>query len=800
MTGLSNDLRFACRMLLARPLHALVIAFTLALAIGANTAIFSVVEAVLLRPLPYPDAERIATVWAMRNDNRRVLADWADVEEWRAHADAFETLGAMRGQSVNLTGTGTPDRLGGQFVSAEVFDVLGAKAALGRLFSAAEATPHGGSDVVVLSDSSWRNRFGANPSIIGSTLTLNARPCVVVGVLAPAFESPFGPTDVWLPISAIPTPQTFQRGNPNVWAVGRLKADRSLQQAQAQLSAISARLAAAYPDTNAGVGVALVSMREQVAGDARPALLTVLAAVIVVLLIACANIANMQLARGAARQREMALRAALGAGRLRLVQQLLLENLLVCLIAGACGVALAYVATGVLATRVRELVPAFGAIGIDGGVIAFALALTTLAALLCGLSPAWFAARAALNNTLGQRGADTSGGNTTRRALAVAELALALALLVGAGLLARSIARLERQDPGFTPANVLTFQFRLPQARYAAPEQKIAFFDQALQQVRGVPGVSAAAFVSATPLSGNWGQSAYQTERRQETPASGAPVAQTNAISDGYFGTMQIALLAGRDFDARDRADAQRVAIVSAELARREWPGASALGRRVRIVGDEHWLSVVGVAGDTKQIALSDAPAAQIYAPIRQQPGLFGNVVARTAGEPLAAAAAVRAAIWSVDAEQPVWSVHSMDELLARSTSQLRLTTLLGSLFAGTGLLLALVGVYGVMSFMVAQRTREVGIRLAIGARRAQVIGMILGDGLRLTLLAVGIGWLVAAAAARLLASQLFGISPIDPLTYLGIAALLGAVALLACLLPAQRAAGVDPVEALRNE
>ena len=800
MTGLLSDLRFAVRVLVAKPLHTLAIVLTLALAIGANAAIFSVVEAVLLQPLPYADAQRIAVMWATHGNDRRVLTAYSDVEEWRRQSRAFETIGVMRGQSVNLTGGTTPGRLGGLFVGADAFTVLGAHAALGRLFTSEESTPGSASEVVVLSHDAWTNRFGADPGIVGRALTLNARPHVVVGVLSADFTSPFGPTDVWLPIPSIPTKHTFDRGYQNVWAVGKLASGRTLRDAQTELGAIAARLAAEYPDTNAGVGTAVVSLREQVAGDVRPALLTILAAVIVVLLIACANIANLQLARGAARQREMSLRSALGASRSRLVRQLLTESLLVSISSGAVGLLLGVVATRALADFARDIVPAFGTIGIDTGVVVFSIALIVLTAIICGVSPAYYASHAR-TSSLGQRTTDDASSGRARRAFVVAELALALVLLVGAGLLARTIERLGREDPGFAPADVLTFQFRLPASKYADDASRAAFFAAALDKVRGVAGVTSAALVTATPFSGNFGQGAYLTDRAPTQPASGGPVAGTNAVSDGYFRTMRIPLVEGRDFEERDRVGTQKVAIVNAEFARREWPGTSAIGRRVRIVADgSDWLVVVGVAGNAKQIALSDAPTPQIYAPMLQQPSLFGNVVARTLGDPLASANAVRAAIWAVDPDQPVWSIRSMDELLARSTSQLRLTTTLGAAFAGAGLLLALIGVYGVMSFMVAQRTREVGIRLAIGAKPAQVVAMILAEGARITGIAIVIGWLAALAATRWLESQLFGVAAVDPATYAGIAAVLAAVALLACWLPARRAARVEPNVALRYE
>ena len=802
MSGLATDLRFAWRVLAAKPAHTFAMIATLALAIGANAAIFSVVEAVLLRPLPYPDAARIAVIWATRRDDSRAAAEWADVEQWRAESKAFETIGAMRGQSVNLTGTDAPERIVGQFLTADVFTVLGAHTILGRLFTNDESTPGHGREVVVLSHATWSTRFGADPGIIGKAITLDGRPHTIVGVLSTGFESPFDTADVWLPITSIPYPEIFERGHPNVWGVARLAPGRTLGEAQAELDAISTRLAAEYPVTNKGVQAAAISLRDQVAGDVRPSLLTILAAVLVVLLIACANIASLQLSRAVSREREMSLRSALGASRSRIVRQLLTENLLICSAGGALGISIAEIATHILATTINDVVPVFGTVDVDAAVVAFVFALTLVTALVCGVSPAWHVSRAGARNALGQRAPDGAGG-AARRMFVVAELALSLVLLVGAGLLARTIERLGREEPGFATSNVLTFQFRLPKNRYDGPEKRNAFFEHALDSVRSVAGISSAAFITYMPFTGNWGLAAYQTDRNEAAPSTAGPTAQSNGISDGYFRTMQIPLLAGRDFDTRDRIGSERVAIVNAEFARREFPDGAGLGRRVRLSGDDAdgaWLTIAGIVGNAKHLALTDAPTPQIYVPIRQSPDLFCNIVARTVGDPLASAAAVRAAIWAVDRDQPVWSIHSMDELLARSTSRLRLTTMLGSAFAGAGLLLALIGIYGVMSFMVVQRTREVGIRIAVGAKPAQVIAMILRDGMRLTVIAIVAGWIVALGATRLLASQLFGVGAIDLTTYVGVAVALASVALLACWLPAHRAAHVDPTEALRYE
>jgi len=796
LAGIGSDLRGAWRALAARPGHALAIVLTLALALGASTAIYSAVDAVLVRALPYPDADRIVTLWAQRGSEQRLIADYADIEQWRAQSTSFDALAAIRGQSVNLTGAGTPDRLAGEFAEADAFAVLGARAAIGRLYTRAESAPGSGAEVVVLSARAWRERFGGDAAVVGRTLVLNGRPHVIVGVLADGFEDPYNQADVWLPITSLPGAQTFARGGPKLWAVARLAPGRSRAAAQDELDAIAARLAREFPTSNAGIGVAVVPLRDQVAGRIQPALLTLAGAVLAILLIACANIANLQFARASSRRREMALRGALGASRRRMLRQQLLESLLLSAAGGAGGLLVAAAAVNLFGASADDWLPAGGGIAIDAHVIAAAVVLSVLAMLLCGLAPAWFAASAAPDGVLSARGGDVRDARV-RRLLLITELALALALGVCTTLLARSIDNLAHSDPGFAPANVLTFQLRLPRVRYAEGAQQAAFFDSALERVRAVPGVRAAAFVGATPFTGNWDQSAYATT---STAPDAKPIAQTNTVSDGYFATMGITLRAGRDFDGRDQTNTQPVAIVSAEFARREWPGQPALGQRLRLAGSADWLNVVGVAANTQQLALSDPPAAQVYRPIRQAPGLFGNVVARTAGDPLAAASAVRAAVWAVDAEQPVWSIHSLDELLARSTATLRLTTKLAAAFACSGLLLALLGVYAVMSFVVVQRTREVGIRIAVGARRAGVLALIVGDALRLTAVAVVVGWLVAAAAARLLGNQLFGVGALDATAYAGPALLIAATALLACWLPARRAARIDPTEALRYE
>ena len=804
MDGLIQDLRYALRTLLKSPGFALVAVLTLALGIGANTAIFSAVDAVLLRPLPYPGADRLVTIWGTRGADRQVITGYADLMDFAAQSRSFTGIGVIRGLSVNLTGPEAPDRLNGEYVSADVLRLYGVTAALGRTFVPEETAPGSGQRVAVLSDAAWKTRFGGDPHILGRSLTLDGRPHVVIGVMPPGFTSPFGPAEVWLPITSIPSAATiFNRGVQNVWGIGRLRPGVSVEQAQRDLDVIAARLAAQYPESNAGFGVRLVTLRDEVVGPMRPALLTLMAAVAVVLLIACANVAGLQLARSASRRHEMSVRASLGAGRGRLVRQLLAESVVLSVVGGAGGVLVAAWTVGALARSVPGGLPAFGQVGVDRPVLLFAVAAVAASVLLFGLAPAVVASRADLGDALRVRTPDAGAGGRSaklRSALVVAELALSMILIASAGLLIRSVAAMSAVKPGFEPDHLLTFQFRLPRAKYADSSSRAAFFAQAVERVRAVPGVRAAALVEMTPMTGNWDVTAYLVEG-QPAPAPGrAPEAGLNAVTDGYFGTMGIPLLAGRDFDAGDRLGTRPVVIVSRELARRAWPGSSALGRRIRQADDSVWRTVVGVVGDTKQRTLGEDLEPRVYVPVLQTLDAFCNVVARTAGDPLALGGAVRAAIWSVDPQQPVWSITSMDQLLRRATRGARFTTWLTTGLAGLALLLAAIGVYGVMAYVVAQRTREIGIRLAVGSTPSQAVSLVLGRGLRIVAGAAVLGVSGALGAARLLRGELFGVAATDPLAFGGAVLVLAGAASLASWLPARRAAKVDPVVALRSE
>ncbi len=800
---LRQDAAHALRQLRRAPGFTAVALLTLILAIGANTAIFSVVRAVLLRPLPYPSADRLAVLWSSIGDQRRSLISLPDLEEWRARNHTFADIGVARTQSVNLTGGDEPDRLIGCFVTANTLRILGARTVLGRLFSDDETGRGSDQRVAVLSSAVWKSRFGSDPHIIGRTLILNGRPHVVIGVTAPEYQDPFGPPEVWLPVTSAPNANWLTRDNPSLWAVGLAKPGVSWEQAQRDLSTIAGQLAREFPASNAGVDAAVVPLEDYVVGQVRPALLIVLGFVAVVLLIACANIANLQLARSTSRRRELSLRAALGAGQGRLVRQLLTESLVLSFLGGMAGIFLAHWAIDALVAAVPGGLPVFGPVGLDGGVLLFSTAITVLAGLFFGAMPALYAARADINEWLQTRGAGGAigGKGDIRNAFVALQLALCIVLLVGAGLLARSLERLQREKLGFEPENLLTAEYRLPATKYQTDEQIAQFTSAVIERIRAVPGIRSAALLSSVPLSGNWGTTSYLPEG-QTPPGNGVlPTTQLNVVTDAFFQTMGIPLLRGRDFDITDRAGSPPVTIVNEELARRVWPNRSAIGRRIKIIGPpDVWATVIGVVGNVKQLTLSEPAEAQLYQPKLQSGGIFSSVAARTDGDPMAVADQMRAAIWAVDRDQPVWKIRSMQSLVERDVAPQQFTTMLTVAFALLALVLAAVGVYGVMSYAVAQRTREIGIRMALGAGQGQVVRMVVLRGLWIVGVATTLGLTASYAGSRFIRSQLFGVSATDLVTFLAVPAALALVATLACYFPARRAARVDPVVALQTE
>ena len=802
METLLQDVRYAARSLRRSAGFTIAAVVTLALGIGANTAIFTVIDAVLLRPLPYPAADRLAVMWGAGANGQKLLVAIPDVNEWRARNHTFEDIGTIRQQSVNLTGGETPDRLPGAFVSSNTLALLGARIARGRLFTPEESAQGASGGVAVLSYASWKTRFGGDPGVVGRTLTLNGRPHVVIGVLTADFVDPYGGSEVWLPMSAAPA-GWFTRGAFNVWTIGRIKPGTTFAQARRDLSAVAAQLAAEYPTTSSSASTIVTPMREEIVGKTGPTLLIVLGFVAVVLLIACANVANLQLARATARRREFSVRAALGAGRWRLARQLLTENLLIAMLGGLLGCGFAVWATQAFVATVPGGLPPFGAVAMNLRVLEFCGAIAIGVGLVFGAAPALHAARADLSRTLNARsGGERVPGRLDPRDLFVAaQLALCVILLVGAGLLGRSLVSMEHARPGFDTEHLLTAQLRLPPAKYQTPDKISQFMSSVLAEVRAVPGVQSAALVSSMPQTGNFGLTTYQVEGTPLTQGPDAPMTQQNVVSDGFFRTMAIPLTAGRDFNAFDRAGSEQVAIINDEFARREWPGQSPLGKRVKLIGPPDILvTVVGVVGSVKQQTLGDAPAPQLYQPVAQASGTFTSFAVRTAGDAAALASALRAAVWRVDPDQPVWGIRPMESYVNQHVAQPRFTLVVTAVFALLALVLALVGVYGVMSYILVQRTREIGIRMALGARREQVVAMVLGRGARTVAAATVMGLAGAYAAANLLRTQLFEVKANDPLTFAIVPAVLAAAALAACYIPARRAARVDPVIALRQE
>ncbi len=807
MDTLLQDLRYAVRTLVERPGFTVVASLTIALGVGGTTAMFGVVDAVLLRPLPYPDPHRLVMLWTRTTGGPRAAASWPEFVDWREQSRSFADLAAWRGQSVNLTGTAEPERVVGAFVSDRFFPLLGARPALGRTFTAEETDPSTARPVAVLGHGLWQRRFGSDPAILGRSLVLNGQSHTVVGVLGPAFDGGDAPangwfmgSDVFLPISYFPNQRGLARGETEILVLGRLRPEVGLSEARADMTVVARRLEQAYPDTHAGRGVEIVPLHEQIVGDTKPALLVLLGAVGLVLLIACANVANLLLARASHRRRELAVRAALGAGRTRLFRQLLTESALLAFLGGALGVLVGNWGLALLVTVAPPgVLP--GSVATDARVMAFALALTAATGLCFGLVPAVQASRPDLDGVLKEAGRGGSGaaGHRFRDALVVAEVTLSLVLLVGAGLLLRSALALQHADLGFRPDHLLTAEFRLPPAKYPEPRAIAAFLRQALERIRAVPGIESAALVRAVPFSGNGGSTTYEVEGQPEPAKGREPVTQLNIVSPGYVRTMGIPWLRGRDFDEHDTADVPPVAVGNDTMARQLWPGIDPIGRRLRL-RDAGWVTIVGVAGDVRHSGPSEPPQPQVYTTHEQDARIFACVVARTAGDPMAMAAPMRAALWSVDKDQPVWKVRALEELVAGSRGTARAMSLLVGVFAAVAVVLAGVGLYGVMAYAVSQRTREIGIRMALGAASGRVMRLVVGRALALTTVAIVLGATFAAALARLLGTLLFGVGPADPLTFLAAAAALATVGALAAYLPARRAAGIDPMRALAEE
>src|SRR5262245_48514820 len=810
---LLQDLRYGARMLLRSPGFTLIAVITLALRIGANTAIFSLVNSILLRQLPFRQPEQLVWVESLRPDSGKRPFNLPDFIDYRDQNQSLAGIAAFTNWSASLTDHGDPERLQGMRISANAFQLLGVEAVLGRALAPEDDTP-GQHRVVVVGYELWQRRFGADPQLPGQTLTLNGASYTVVGVLPPQFSFPYGEAELAVPLAPDADPWRGVRNSTNfLRALARLKPGITREQAEADLTAVAERLRRQYPVHNRQkLGVTLSPLHQEVVGDFRLAFWVLLGAVGVVLLITCVNLANLALLRAAGRRREMAIRSALGATRRSLIQQLATESMLLALLSGVAGLLLAFYSIPLLLALSPASLPRTAEVGIDFRVLGFTLALSLLAGVIFGLAPAWQATRVSLNEELKENGRSSADGARQSRArglLVITEIALSLVLLVGAGLLVKSFLRLQAVSPGFKTENALAVRLSLPKAHYSNRAALTAFYEKLRPRLESLPGVETVGVVSALPLSPVFYSIPFTIEGRATTPDE-VERADYRVVSAGYFRAMKIPLIAGREFNERDTAETSPVTLISQNLARRHWPNSSPLGAHLRINDNNQGprpVEIVGVVGDVKHLSLDGEAAPPIYLPIHQthEDGVVWLTdnqywLLRTAVDPLTLQAAVRREIQAVDREAPASNIRTMEQYLAASVAPRRFNLWLLTVFAGAALALAATGLYGVISYGVAQRRHEIGIRMALGARASDVLKLVIGQGMALAIIGVALGLVAALALTRLMESLLFSVSATDPLTFMGIAVLLVFVALLACFVPARRAAKVNPIIALSDE
>ncbi len=798
MDKLFQDIRYGLRALLNKPGFTIVAVLALALGIGANTAIFSVVNSVLLRPLPYPQADRLVMVW----EDRTSLGFPSDTPapanffDWREQQSVFEDMAAIAGRTFSLTGIGEPEKIEGQRVSASFFPLLGVAPIRGRAFLPEDDRPES-APVVIIGHSLWQRRYGGDEGLVNQTISLNGQPHTVIGIMPPDFSFP-DRNEMWVPI-AFSQEEASLRGGHYLLVVARLKPGISLARARTEMSEIASRLEQQYPQTNTALGAKVVPLHEEMVGDIRPALLILLGAVAFVLLIACANVANLLLARAASRQKETAIRSALGANRSRLVRQFLTESMLLSIMGGAIGLLLAVVGLKSLTALIPPELFRGREISVDAWVLVFTIGISLLTGALFGIVPAIQSAKINLNETLkeGGKGSGTATRGRLRSALVVAEISLALVLLVGAGLLINSFLRLSNVDAGFNPENLLTVDVVLPPNKYDTRDKRAVFYSQMLERVEALPGVESAGVITNLPLTFKGNNNSFTVEGRPEPPPDQVAIAATRIISSNYFRTMSIRVVSGRGITPQDIADKAQVAVISETMARTHWPGEEALGKRIkmgRYASTAPWITIVGVAANVRQFELESETRPQLYLPYSQV-GFFAprHLVVRTSGDPLGFVAAVREAVWSVDPDQPVSNVSTMEKIVSESLAGRRLVMLLLGIFAALALLLAAVGIYGVMSYAVTQRTHEIGIRMALGANSRDVLGMVVGNSFKLVAIGVSAGLVSAYFLTRFMRSLLYGVSETDPVTFAVIPVLLALVALVASYIPARRATRVEP-------
>jgi len=808
MDHLRQDVAYAIRRLYNAPAFTAIAVVTLALGIGANSGIFSVVNGVLLKPLPYPQSNRLVAVYQMYQGHPSIMSGPSFIDA-AVHASSLENAAALHRTRIVLTGEGEPAALEAAQVSASLFNVLRVRPILGRTFNADEDTP-GKTNVIILSHGLWRERFGGAREVIGKRIKIDGVPHEVIGVMPAGFSYP-NARDAWTPLEYDEDFVAKQRGAWQYDVIARLKADITPEQSAAELGAIGTNLARQYPDANEGVGITTVPLHDALVGDIRSSVLVLWGAVAFVLLIACANVANLLLARAAARGSELAVRTALGAGRSRLIRQLLTECVILATIGGGLGVLIAAWSVSLLTGLHPAGIPRLDTVSVDGTVIAFTFSLAVLTGIIFGAFPAIHATRG-LSGALKESGRGavaTRGGARMRNALVVAELALALTLLVGAGLLMRSFLRLQAVSPGFHPDHVLTFNVTLPNARYADDPPRVAFFDQLLPKLAALPGVRAVGAVMGVPLVGLQFSLSFKVEGRPPVPPAEEPSMQIRVASPGYFQTIGIPVKRGRAFTDDDRPGTQQVVVITESAAKQFFPNEDPIGKTITLgwgktnkagVHQAAGGRIVGIVGDVKDAGLNEPNAPQLYMPLRQWPIGWMSIVMKTAVPPESLTQATRAVVYSIDPDLPSSNVSTLDHIVARSISQPRFYMLMLGTFAALALTLAAIGIFGVLSCAVSQRTREIGIRMALGAQERLVVRLIVRQAMMLVAGGLVCGTAAALFLSRTMTNMLFLVDPTDPVTFAAVAAVLSGVAMLASYLPARRATRVDPIIALRAE
>lgn len=815
---LSNDLKYAVRMMMKKPAFAMVAIMALALGIAANTAIFSVVYSVLLKSLPYTEAERLVVAWEINPRGNQVTVSPANFTDWREQNTVFSEMAANTSVDFSLSGSGTPERIRGASVSTNFFQLLNAKPLLGQTFQI-EKEQTTDWKTVVLSYGLWQRNFGSDPQIIGKSIILNENSYKVIGIMPPEFKWQFlSPNSTSNELAALYVPAikkdipqlgtnterdvSERRSTSYMRVIARLKQGVSMEQAQAEMDTIAARLGAQYPDSNKGRGIRLISLHKHLVRDVRPALLVLLVAVGLVLTIACANVANLFLVRAETRRRELAMRVALGAGRGRLIRQLLTESVLLALIAGCLGLLGALWGVQLLVSLMPNELPPISTVSVDLGVLLFTLGVSILTGIVFGMLPALQVSRVDLTEAL-KEGAmkGTTNRNRSSRILVVVEVALSLVLLVGAGLFLKSFLLLQQVNPGFEPDNLLSLKISLPDAKYSKPEQQSAFFKELLEKIKTTPGVKDSAAVLNLPFAKDDIYLNFIVEGRPVPPPSEQVNIGYQIISSNYFRTMGIPLLRGRDIAETDREGTENVIILNESAVRKYFPNEDPLNKRVKLRNETTpSLTVIGIVRDVHHHALDIEPRPEGYVSYLQSPFSFSDIVIRTETDPQNVISSVRNAVTEIDKELPIANVQTMNELLAGSMVRERFTSTLAGFFSLVALLLAAIGIYGVISYIVTQRTHEIGIRMALGATKKNVLKIVVWQGMKLTVFGIAIGLFAAFILSRLIESMLFGISANNWTTYLIVAAVLTFVALLACYLPARRAMKVDPIIALRYE